>query len=216
MRLSYIKNRTVILGFLFVLLFTLCGCGEETPETPPAETIRVKYIPVTDEETTTGHHYFGFAPHHPDERFGVFMNVDTANVTEQTFKEDADGSFIVDYSDVGTREAEMGYPARTIYQKANIYADSFHGVDFTGFCFSYNDLSSLALYYAVWSVEYTGTDWELYQPIFHVYKVSCSYIERNADETVTFYRCNFSYRLHYDEDWLSEYAVNKADIPIYN
>lgn len=211
--------RVWAVALLFVLVFAFTGCTDSTPEEPPApEMVRITYLPISDEESFSGYHWIKYATDFEDERFGIFTNIQTANVTKQTYRQGESGTFVVDYSQKDIYTPTIGnLPARVIYKQANIYYDGFYNTNFYGYRFAYDDTtSSFAPAYVAWRVVFVGTDWEFYQPIFHVYRIYYTYIERNPDETITFYRCNFSYRLHYNKDWLSELAENKAEVPTYD
>lgn len=206
-------------ALLFVLVFALAGCADSTTEEPPApEMVRITYLPISDEESFSGYHWIKYATDYEDERFGIFTNIQTANVTKRTYRQGEGGTFVVDYSQKDIYTPAIGnLPPRVVYKQANIYFDGFYKTDFHGYRFAYDEApSSFAPAYVDWRVVFVGTDWEFYQPIFHVYRIYYTYIERNPDETITFYRCNFSYRLHYNEDWLAELAENKAEIPTYD
>ena len=201
-----------------VIAFALFGCGSDTlnsEPSPPPETVRLKYLPISSEESFSGYHWIRYAVYHENEKFGILSNTQTANVTQQTFKQDPDGSFIVEYSCPEIYEPNMGFPERTIYKTANIFYDGYYNAEFGGCVYDDDDASFMARAYVNWQVEFIGTDWELYQPILHVYRIFYTYIERNSDETITFYRCNFTHRLYYNEDWLAEYAINPDKIPTY-
>lgn len=211
--------RVWAVALLFVLVFALAGCTDSTPEEPPApEMVRITYLPISDEESFSGYHWIKYAIDFEDERFGIFINIQTANVTKRTYRQGEGGTFVVDYSQKDIYTPTIGnLPARVIYKQANIYYDGFYNTNFYGYRFDYDDTtSSFAPAYVAWRVVFVGTDWEFYQPIFHVYRIYYTYIERNPDETITFYRCNFSYRLHYNKDWLSELAENKEEVPTYD
>ena len=212
--------RVLAFALLFVFVFALAGCTDSTepPEEPPApEMVRITYLPISDEESFSGYHWIRYATDYEDERFGIFTNTQTANVTKQTYRQGEGGTFVVDYSQKDTYVPTMGnLPPRVIYKQANIYYEGFYNTDFCGYRFDYDDTSSFAPAYVAWRVVFVGTDWEFYQPIFHVYRIYYTYIERNPDETITFYRCNFSYRLHYNKDWLAELAENPEEIPTYD
>lgn len=211
--------RVWAVALLFVLVFAFTGCTDSAAEEPPApEMVRITYLPISDEESFSGYHWIKYATDFEDERFGIFTNIQTANVTKQTYRQGESGTFVVDYSQKDIYTPTIGnLPARVIYKQANIYYDGFYNTNFYGYRFAYDDTtSSFAPAYVAWRVVFVGTDWEFYQPIFHVYRIYYTYIERNPDETITFYRCNFSYRLHYNKDWLSELAENKAEVPTYD